>query len=182
MLQQALTAPGGLRAAPPKEELRDLVNKCPSLDLPLLVALLCSKLEADAWQSRLKTLHVLDALLKAENTEVKHKVHKLLQHRLALIESLSSSPQAALADMSQKVLKEISSISAEPAQPQTSRNASNDLVDLGLEVKQPVAPTSLFAGLTIAAGSNGNPSGAATGNHGDSSSVDSLVCCLLRCC
>uniref|UniRef100_A0A7S0E453 ENTH domain-containing protein n=1 Tax=Hanusia phi TaxID=3032 RepID=A0A7S0E453_9CRYP len=168
---QALTAPGGLRAAPPKEELKDLVNKCPSLDMPLLVALLCSKLEADAWQSRLKTLHVLDALLKAENSEVKMRVHQLLQHRVALVESLSSNSQAALADMSLKVLKEMKSISSESShQPTVNTNASNDLLDLGLH--QPSAPASLFAGLTIASDPNGKPAG--TGSQAQVASLDSL--------
>lgn len=51
-LVQSLTAEGGVRAAPPKEELKALCAKAKSLDMPLLIMLLCSKLEGDVWQSR----------------------------------------------------------------------------------------------------------------------------------
>eukprot|EP00286_Rhodomonas_abbreviata_P009510 CAMPEP_0181334656 /NCGR_PEP_ID=MMETSP1101-20121128/26388_1 /TAXON_ID=46948 /ORGANISM="Rhodomonas abbreviata, Strain Caron Lab Isolate" /LENGTH=448 /DNA_ID=CAMNT_0023444671 /DNA_START=243 /DNA_END=1586 /DNA_ORIENTATION=+ len=113
-LVQNITAPGGVRAAPPKEELKALCAKAKSLDMPLLIMLLCSKLEADAWQSRLKTLHVLEALLKAPDEAVVKNVRKLLRGRLQLLQGLTSSPQSSLADLAGKVSQEVEKAEAPP--------------------------------------------------------------------
>ena len=81
-LVERVTAPGGLRAAPRKEELAEVCESARSLDLPLLLLLLTSKVESEEGAGRLRALHVLEALLRAPDAGVAREVHRLLRPRL----------------------------------------------------------------------------------------------------
>ena len=62
----SITAPGGARLAPPRDELRQLCGRFRTLDGALVVRLLLEKAGGGdgAWQGRVKALHVLEALLR----------------------------------------------------------------------------------------------------------------------
>lgn len=69
-----LTLPGGVRAVPPREVLAKFISRWPKLDASKTVRLLIGKLNADEWQSRLKSMIVLEEIVElCVEDEVRYK-------------------------------------------------------------------------------------------------------------
>eukprot|EP01097_Dermamoeba_algensis_P007148 TRINITY_DN4490_c0_g5_i1.p1 TRINITY_DN4490_c0_g5~~TRINITY_DN4490_c0_g5_i1.p1 ORF type:complete len:687 (-),score=192.35 TRINITY_DN4490_c0_g5_i1:80-2140(-) len=64
-LVEEITLPGGIRAAPTKEQLTQFCTRASSLDLVSISELLCEKLSSQQWQSALKSLYAIESLLSA---------------------------------------------------------------------------------------------------------------------
>ncbi len=164
-LVEEVTAPGGVRATVPRDELRKFVAAAASLDKAALATLLEAKLSAPEWQRRLKALSLVEALIKEDDAGGRSSVVRThFAGAAANIEAQLNSAQASLKDKARKVLellglaeglsiesssKTVPAIAAATAQP--------DLVDIAGEeanascISSPPPPSdSLFADLTTA--------------------------------
>lgn len=99
-LVDELTAPGGVRASVPREELRKFCTTCQTLDSNAIAQLLQAKLEAPEWQRRLKAMSVIEALIKSEDTQVLDH----FKRHVALVEAQLNSTQASIKDKAHKLL------------------------------------------------------------------------------
>mmetsp|Transcript_8469 Transcript_8469/g.14288 ORF Transcript_8469/g.14288 Transcript_8469/m.14288 type:complete len:742 (+) Transcript_8469:122-2347(+) len=100
-LVEEVTAPGGVRASVPREDLRKFCQSCKSLDSRVISQLLQSKLEGAEWQRRLKTMSVVEALVKEGNEDV---LEHFRQHAPCVQVQLSST-QASVKEKARKLLE-----------------------------------------------------------------------------
>jgi hypothetical protein len=99
-LVDEITSPGGVRAAVPREDLRKFCETCESLSGGVVSQLLLAKLNAPEWQSKLKALAVIEAMLKADPN-----VKVFFQEHTDVVTLLLGSAQASLKEKAAKVLQ-----------------------------------------------------------------------------
>lgn len=162
---QDLTTPSGMRVAPAKDDVQQLCVKAKTLDIPLLMMLFCSKLEdsSNSWQTRLRALYCLEALIKCPDEELKKEALRLLQGRVQLVDDLTKAPEKALAEMARKVSSVIrAGTSSQVAGTSSGTAAAGASVGDGL--------SSLFDGLNVSSGGAN-----AVGGAGGDLALDSLL-------
>eukprot|EP00965_Chrysotila_dentata_P088912 2935260-Pleurochrysis_carterae.AAC.1 len=96
-----ITAPGGVRASVPREDLHKFCSACKSLDSAAIAALLQAKLEGGEWQRRLKTLAVIEGLIKDSNAVVL----SFFQEQPQLVQAQLNSTQSSLKEKARKVVE-----------------------------------------------------------------------------
>eukprot|EP00455_Lapot_gusevi_P022831 TRINITY_DN2377_c0_g3_i2.p1 TRINITY_DN2377_c0_g3~~TRINITY_DN2377_c0_g3_i2.p1 ORF type:complete len:473 (+),score=230.01 TRINITY_DN2377_c0_g3_i2:104-1420(+) len=125
-LVEEITTPSGVRAAPSREVLTKFCKQAVSLSHPLLAALLDQKLLPQVhWQSQIKSLFVIEALLKCD---VAASFLSYFTNHPQNIVQLKSCVTKSVAAQALKVCQELG---LERAAPQISQSASPDLLDLG---------------------------------------------------
>ena len=165
-LVDEVTAPGGVRAAISREELRKFLSAVKSLDSRSVAALLQQRMEGSEWQRRLKALMVIEGLLKEGDDSVLGHFQK----NVACIQAQLSSTQASLKEKARKLLELLgidhhaprtsgagtapAGHAAPPSAPAAPAAPVENLLDLGAESPPPPAAaegSSLFDGLSLGA-------------------------------
>ncbi|KOO34393.1 ap-4 complex accessory subunit tepsin-like protein [Chrysochromulina tobinii] len=149
-LVDEVTAPGGVRATVPREELKRFCEAAKSLDKAALARLLEAKLGAPEWQRRLKALSLIEALIKEEDEGVAAKVVRAyFTNAGPTIEAQHDSAQASLKEKARKVLELLGLAGHLPPETKTSSLATATYAsqDLLGEAAAAAPPVNMFADL-----------------------------------
>lgn len=104
-LVDVITTPGGVRLQPSREAVQNFLTAVVKLDGDRLGYALQSKLQAHAWQVRLKAMCIVEAILRQGNSnDVFKRVAEMFEEDCGSIVENAQSPQASLKEKSKKVL------------------------------------------------------------------------------
>ncbi|KAH7290488.1 hypothetical protein KP509_30G050600 [Ceratopteris richardii] len=103
-LLDAITMPGGMRLQPTRESLQKLMASVVKSDSTNLCHALETKLHSPAWQTRFKTLCVIEALVRQRNEHLFGAVADHFGENTALIQECLQSPQKTLIQKAMKIL------------------------------------------------------------------------------
>ncbi|GBG82784.1 hypothetical protein CBR_g36315 [Chara braunii] len=122
-LVEKMTNPAGVRVQPTTEALREFINCSQRLDGSHLARALERKLQTHAWQSRLKALCVLEAMLRRgrEGGRSAAAVHSYFVNDANSVVDCLSLPQASVRDRAKKVLE----LLTPPEQPDEYQSSGN---------------------------------------------------------
>mmetsp|Transcript_13475 Transcript_13475/g.49036 ORF Transcript_13475/g.49036 Transcript_13475/m.49036 type:complete len:611 (+) Transcript_13475:157-1989(+) len=149
-----VTAPGGVRPQPTREELANFVNVAFSVDSGMVVSALAAKLGEMQWQVKLKALCAIEALCTNPKTE---HYKDLFTEYQGEIESLLEMPQSSVKERAKKVLVVIGAREAEAPAPRKVTPQPAPAVDLlgeldaGVAQQEPAgaAPGDMFSGMSM---------------------------------
>eukprot|EP01090_Pellita_catalonica_P012120 TRINITY_DN256_c0_g2_i1.p1 TRINITY_DN256_c0_g2~~TRINITY_DN256_c0_g2_i1.p1 ORF type:complete len:581 (-),score=84.98 TRINITY_DN256_c0_g2_i1:44-1786(-) len=111
-----ITAPGGVRLAPPRDLLHKFCGRCTTLDVALVCDLLLDKLDSEIWQSRMKSLCVMDEMLKRGVPGAKEHFAQNFEE----IQEQVSSSQKSIQNKAKKILAVIGAGLTQVAEPTSS--------------------------------------------------------------
>lgn len=104
-LVDVITTPGGVRLQPSREAVQNFLTASAKLDGDRLGHALQSKLQAHAWQVRLKATCVVEAVLRqVDSNDVFQRMARMFEEDCGPIVENAQSPQASLKEKSRKVL------------------------------------------------------------------------------
>ncbi|KAH7428685.1 hypothetical protein KP509_09G012000 [Ceratopteris richardii] len=129
----AITAPGGMRLQPTRESIQKLLTSLANSDKTDLCCALEKKLRSPAWQTRFKSLCIIEAIMRQHNDQSFGQVSDYFKEDSTLIRDCLQSPQSSLRDKATKVLNELNSSSkgsndVSKKGPVTSMDASKPIV------------------------------------------------------
>jgi hypothetical protein len=138
-----ITAVGGVRMAPSRDQLQVFIRRCKSLDVLTIVDLLRVKLTSDNNSVVLRTLCVFEALLKSDVSEVA----QLMDIALEELVQLQSSTQQAIKAKSIKIVRSLGIDSSQMAdrsvvKEQVTAQQSSTLFDFTSDDSSTVPTTS----------------------------------------
>ncbi|XP_065898492.1 AP-4 complex accessory subunit tepsin-like [Dysidea avara] len=170
-LVDTITAPGGVRAAPGREQLDHFIKKCKSLDVLVITDLMRDKLRSQNNQVVLRALFVLEAMLRSDIPSVE----SCLDLTLDELNTLCQSPQASIKSKATKLLKQLGATTTTPTEsvvtmttPSSRMTASSggttgNILDLDTppvangSTSTEQATVSMFEGLSVTDSSNTVP-------------------------
>lgn len=103
-LLETVTTAGGVRLHPTRDALQGFLTDAMKLDPLNLCNALEKKLQAHAWQVRLKAMCVLEALLRQREVNTFGKVAALFEEDVSIVLECLQSPQSSLREKTKKVL------------------------------------------------------------------------------
>lgn len=103
-LLENITAPGGMRLQPTRENLQTFLANALKLDPKSLGYALESKLRSHAWQVRFKALCVLEAILRQNDHEFFGIVAEIFEKDEGIIKECLQLPQTSVREKARKVL------------------------------------------------------------------------------
>ncbi|MCO5570942.1 hypothetical protein L7F22_024672 [Adiantum nelumboides] len=106
-LLDSITAPGGMRLQPTRENLQKFLASVVKLDRSNLCYALELKLQSPAWQVRFKTLCVLEAIMRQQEEDFFGAVAGYFEEDAALIRDCLCLPQTTLKDKAAKILNQL---------------------------------------------------------------------------
>lgn len=131
-LLDSITAPGGMRLLPTRESLQKFLASVVKLDRNNLCYALELKLQSPAWQVRLKTLCVLEAIVRQRDEEFFEAVAVYFEEDATVIRDCLQLPQATLRDKAAKILNQLGGSSKD------SFEMSNEGTTVSKDGSQPV--------------------------------------------
>lgn len=139
MLLDTITAPGGMRLQPTRENLQIFLATALKLDPKNLAYSLESKLRSHAWQVRLKALCVLEAITHQEDTDFYGIIVEMFEKDADALFECLQCPQTSVREKAKKVLDSLNILRkdscAEEAEGPTDPNSApptvvHDMPDL----------------------------------------------------
>lgn len=131
-LLDTITAPGGMRLQPARENLQAFIANAPKLDPRKLSSALNLKLHSHSWQVRLKALCVLEEILRQKNSDFFRTVAKVFEEDAGIIKECLQSPQTSVREKAKKVLDHLgdSKVSSDKSseRPTDPKNAMPSIV------------------------------------------------------
>ncbi|CAI8016846.1 hypothetical protein GBAR_LOCUS10307 [Geodia barretti] len=117
-----ITAPGGVKAAPPRDTLSTFISRCKALDSLAVVEFLRQKLQdQDQTQVVLRTLFVVEAMLKSDIPEVFSQMDLILQE----LHSLTTSTNTTIRAKAKKIMQQLAVEEETRNMASTERNISS---------------------------------------------------------
>ncbi|XP_064406565.1 uncharacterized protein LOC135351492 isoform X2 [Halichondria panicea] len=167
-----ITAPGGIKAAPPREMLVKFVSRCRVLDCQSVVEYLRLKLGAAENQVVLRALFVIEALSRSDLPDMLSYLDLVLEE----LSTLSQAPHTTIRTKANKILMQLNAQNVQAAQYQpTERQSSNQtqsstILDIGggayeeiekeetvVSQEQSELAASLFSGMSVSGEKKSRP-------------------------
>ncbi|KAG0627067.1 hypothetical protein M758_2G171400 [Ceratodon purpureus] len=165
-LIDVITTPGGVRLQPSREAVQNFLTAAVKLDGDRLGYALQSKLQAHAWQVRLKAMCVVEAILRqGDSNDVFQRVARMFEEDCGSIVENAQSPQASLKEKSKKVLDLLGLGSSEDNQSSGRIQPPPGSSSAVAPPKQPVVLPDLIDGWDAPEGTDGVQSNGAASQH-----------------
>ncbi|KAL3140272.1 hypothetical protein ABBQ38_004540 [Trebouxia sp. C0009 RCD-2024] len=162
-----MCTPGGLRAQPDREDLRQFVESAASLSGTAVAELLQAKMEGGSWQEVLRALCALEAVISQGSSAACGEIAVHFQANAGVVRTVMKSPQASVRMCAMRVFKllggdtlpEAAQAAAVPAPPAAVPDLMTDL--LGEADTPAAAPASQdFLGDLLGSGPDAPPAAA----------------------
>eukprot|EP00731_Ephydatia_muelleri_P028429 Em0020g73a len=148
LLVEEITAPGGVRAAPPRDVLNNFITRCKTLDTLAIIECLRDCLSSNEDQVVLRSLFVVEALIRSDVPDVV----SYLDLTLEALHTLSSSPNASIRSKATKLMTQLTAQGSQTQEKPQILAVSDDTA-----VESTSDPSGLFEGLSLTSGSKGRP-------------------------